>query len=403
MAQSGAQWITTTEAAQRLGVKRATLYAYVSRGLLRSVRRPGQQESLFERGQIDALASTSRAAGSPQPVLRFRSIATAVSSQVDGELRYRGVPLDEVVASSSLEAAASLVLGLGATASPAGPCDEAARVSPLPGALLRVIADLPLEHRLPVTVQVLGASDPFADDTDPDRARVATLVTIRRSVALLAQVAGAPDPEADDLASLTVAALRGRTGTRPDVEVMRVLLISLLDHGLTASTVAARVAASTRAGVNACLAAAYAAMSGPLHGAAPVAAHALLADTGPAGHAVGWAMREHGGVPGFGHFLYNLYPDGDPRTDVVLSALWALPGTARLRRRVDELADVVADHTGTRPNIDLASAAVLHALGMPAAAGEVVFQIARSFGVVAHAIEEYAEEPLRWRGREAVG
>ncbi|WP_205620945.1 helix-turn-helix domain-containing protein, partial [Intrasporangium chromatireducens] len=46
------QWITTTEAAQRLGVKRATLYAYVSRGQLRSRRRPGQQESLFDRAQV---------------------------------------------------------------------------------------------------------------------------------------------------------------------------------------------------------------------------------------------------------------------------------------------------------------------------------------------------------------
>ena len=71
-------WITTTEAAQRLGVKRATLYAYVSRGLLQSQRRPGQQESLFDRAQIDALASASRPSGSPQPVLRFRSIATTV-------------------------------------------------------------------------------------------------------------------------------------------------------------------------------------------------------------------------------------------------------------------------------------------------------------------------------------
>src|SRR4051812_29843028 len=79
-------WITTTEAAQRLGVKRATLYAYVSRGLLRSERRPGQQESLFARTQIDAMASATRPPGGPQPVLRFRSIATSVSGQVDGEL-----------------------------------------------------------------------------------------------------------------------------------------------------------------------------------------------------------------------------------------------------------------------------------------------------------------------------
>ena len=57
---------------------------------------------------------------------------------------------------------------------------------------------------------------------------------------------------------------------------------------------------------------------------------------------------------------------------------------------------------GALPNIDLASAAALHALDLPAEAGEVVFQAARSFGVAAHVVEEYAEEPLRWRGRDPV-
>src|SRR5690349_3210238 len=111
MARSAGTWITTTEAAQRLGVKRATLYAYVSRGLLRSERRPGQQESLFDRAQIDAMASATRPPGGPQPVLRFRSIATAVSSQVDGDLLYRGHRMSELARLGSVEEAAAVVLG----------------------------------------------------------------------------------------------------------------------------------------------------------------------------------------------------------------------------------------------------------------------------------------------------
>jgi citrate synthase len=70
---------------------------------------------------------------------------------------------------------------------------------------------------------------------------------------------------------------------------------------------------------------------------------------------------------------------------------------------VDALAAVVAERTGQLPNIDLASAAVLHALRLPAESGEVVFQMARSVGVAAHVVEEYAEEPLRWRGRDPSG
>ncbi|WP_374970725.1 citrate/2-methylcitrate synthase [Terrabacter sp. BE26] len=382
-------WITTTEAAQRLGVKRATLYAYVSRGLLRSERRPGQQESLFDRAQIDAMATAARPQGGPQPVLRFRSIATSVSRTAEGELSYRGRPLADVVALGSLEEAAAVVLGT--------PVASAAPVPPAGGGI--DLAALPLHRRMPVAVQLLAAADPFAADTDPDRVRVAAAPTLRGAVSLLAG-AGPGDPSRGDLAALALAALGGRAEAPADVAVLRVLLVALLDHGLTASTVAARVAASTRAGLPDCLCAAYAAMAGPLHGAAPVAAHALLAEGADPAALLARSLRTAGAVAGFGHFLY---PDGDPRAEVVLEALWRRRGTTGLRRRVEALSALVADRTGALPNIDLASAAVLHALGLPAESGEVVFQVARSIGVAAHVVEEYAEEPLRWRGRDPQG
>ncbi len=407
-------WITTTEAAQRLGVKRATLYAYVSRGLIRSQRRAGQQESLFDRAQVDAMASATRPSGSAQPVLRFRSIATAVSGQADGDLHYRGVPLSDVIALGSLEDAAALVVGAptGQPISPATSRRVAASAGPtaydrgaaVTDAAAVGLARLPLERRMPVAVQLLAAADPFAGDTDADRVRATALSAIPAAVRLVA--GSSPGPPAydgadgADLAALVLAALGGRADRPADVAALRVLLVALLDHGLTASTLAARVAASTRAGLYDCLSAAYAAMAGPLHGAAPVAAHALLADGADPTALVARSLQAYGSVPGFGHFLY---PTGDPRAEIVLDALWRRKGTTRLRRRVQGLSGVVAERTGSVPNIDLASAAVLHALDLPAAAGEVVFQVARSFGVAAHVVEEYAEEPLRWRGRDPQG
>ncbi|MDN5765989.1 MAG: helix-turn-helix domain-containing protein [Humibacillus sp.] len=396
MSSDVSRWITTTEAAQRLGVKRATLYAYVSRGQLHSERRSGQQESLFDRGEIDALASSARPAGAPQPVLRFRSVATAVSAQRDGDLFYRGVPLTQV-ATLGLDRAAALVMG-----------DADSVPSDLPGvnpAVAQAIASLSLERRMPVAVQALASADPFGPDTDPPRIRSTALALVPRAVALLggsdADLTGDPSSSTTDrLTRITMHALGGRPGSPAELEVLRVMLIALLDHGLTASTVAARVAASTRAGVHDCLCAAYAAMAGPLHGAAPAAAHGLLAFEGSAKDAVAESFRRHGDVPGFGHFLY---PEGDPRADLVLEALAGMTGTTRLRRRMTQVAEVVEDRTGRHPNVDLAGAAVLHALDLPPAAGEVFFQIARSFGVAAHVIEEYAEQPLRWRGREATG
>jgi len=409
-------WITTTEAAQRLGVKRATLYAYVSRGLLRSERRPGQQESLFDRAQVEAMASATRAVGTPQSVLRFRTVATAVSSQVEGELRYRGVPLDDAVDAGSVERVAGLVLGSVAPQhfSDADlPLTRMPRLTEATRPAARALVRLPLERRVPVAVQLLAASDAFAGDTDPERVRAAAPGVVAGAVALAAGARARAGSTLEPLADLTLAALGGEPAPHAS-EVVGVLLVALLDHGLTASTVAARVAASTRAGLHDCLVAAYAAMAGPLHGSAPVAAHALLADadasgsSGPSGSsggaagsfasdAVARALRTHGVVPGFGHFLY---PDGDPRAEVVLDRVRRLPGAGPVVERVEALAAVVAERTGALPNIDLASAAALHALGLPAAAGEVLFQVARSFGVAAHVVEEYAEEPLRWRGRD---
>ncbi len=396
MNDDAGRWITTTEAAQRLGVKRATLYAYVSRGQLRSERRPGQQQSLFDRSEIDALASSTRPASAPQPVLRFRSVATAVSAQRDGDLFYRAVPLAQV-ATLGLEQAAALVMG-----DPDAAPSDLPEVSP---ALAMAIPLLTLERRMPVAVQALACADPFGPDTDPGQIRSTALALVPRAVVLLgggdaAEPGDLDSPATDRLTRTTMQALGARPGSPAELEVLRVMLVALLDHGLTASTVAARVAASTRAGLHDCLCAAYAAMAGPLHGAAPIAAYGLLAFEGPAKDAVAESFRRHGDVPGFGHFLY---PEGDPRAGLVLDALADLPGTDRLRRQVERVAGVVHDRTGRHPNVDLAGAAVLHALHLPPAAGEVFFQIARSFGVAAHVIEEYAEQPLRWRGREATG
>jgi citrate synthase len=321
-------------------------------------------------------------------------VATAVSSHGDGELYYRAVPLADLVRDAGFASAAALVLG----------CSPHELEEPQPGtsSLGPAIRALPIERRLPVAMQLLAASNPLAVDVQPARVRRTAVRSVVAAVAAFDREDSSAG-RGDDLDELPALLLRGlRAGPAPsaDTDLVKVLLIALLDHGLTASTVAARVAASTRAGVHDCLCAAYAAMAGPLHGAAPIAARALLDDPGSAPDAVAEALRRHGHIPGFGHFRY---PAGDPRAELVLDTVWRRRGTSRLRLRVEALADVVSRHSGARPNIDLASAAALSALRLPAAAGAVVFQVARSFGVTAHVIEEYTETPLRWRGQEADG
>jgi len=51
----GEAYVESEEAARLLGVKRETLYAYVSRGLLRSYRQGIKRQRLYRRSEIDAL------------------------------------------------------------------------------------------------------------------------------------------------------------------------------------------------------------------------------------------------------------------------------------------------------------------------------------------------------------
>jgi citrate synthase len=178
---------------------------------------------------------------------------------------------------------------------------------------------------------------------------------------------------------------------------MNAALVLLADHELAASTLAVRVAASTRADPYAAVTAGLATISGPYHGAASRLARRVLdrAQATSSDVALAEAFERNGLYPGFGH---QLYERGDPRARVLLDLLHgAWPGNRRLAQ-VDALI-AAARRRGELPNVDLALAALGHVAGMAPDAGEAVFTIARTAGWLAHAFEEYDEPVLRFRPR----
>jgi citrate synthase len=98
--------------------------------------------------------------------------------------------------------------------------------------------------------------------------------------------------------------------------------------------------------------------------------------------------------PGLGH---RLYPAADPRASALFTLLGRYPAAADALAAAREVERVAAPGTGAHANVDLALAVLSVAAGMPAEAGEVVFGVARTAGWIAHALEEYAEPPLRLR------
>ncbi|MEU6133517.1 citrate synthase [Nocardioides sp. NPDC047086] len=354
------EWITTREAAQRLGVKRTTLYTYVSRRLL--TRRRNGGESLFDRAEIDALAGTRHHPGSPLGVLPMRAVRSSVSEVREGELFLRGVPLADL-ADEPFDEVVDLVLNT----APAVAVEVPAHLSALP-----------LNRRLPGLAQWAGSRG--------ERVEPAAAAGIAKGLLSAAPVALGGQAEPDrPLPDAIFAAVAGRPGSPREVGALNTALVSLVDHGLAASVVAARVAASARASAYDCLVAGYAALSGRLHGGIGPSALAVLRSGGP--------DDAEQGLTGFGHWRH---PEGDPRADAILARLALVEGAAPTLARLSE----IAARTERRPNIDGALAALVLICGLPDDAAEVLFQVGRTAGLAAHVAEESEEDPLRWRATD---
>jgi citrate synthase len=312
----------------------------------------------------------------------------------DGSLYLRGVDAVELSRCLSFEAVASWLW-----TGEADPRPFIAPAAPL-AAAAAAVTTLPettdLVSRLRVAVAAAAAADPLRYDVG-----AGVVPTARGLVATMVDAlpaAGANRSPASQTATGPVARrLWGRlTAHRPSEGLMRCLdaaLVLLVDHDLAVSTVAARVAASTRAHPYAVVSTGLSAMEGPLHGGASTLAFSMLSDALEIGGqaVVADHLRSGRELPGFGH---SLYPDGDPRAAALHRRLASEPAAAQVLDTVHELTEASRQH----PNVDLLLAALALVTGMDRTAGEVVFAVGRAVGWIAHALEEYDEAPLRFRG-----
>jgi citrate synthase len=390
--------LTTQEAADRLGVRPQTLYAYVSRGLLHSERSPSGRGSTFDRAEIDDLLNRGRRV---RPDLagarswRGPVVDTDITLISDGRLYLRGVDAIQLSRSLSFEAVASwLWTGEADTRPFVAPAAPLAAAS----AAVRALPDTTdLVSRLRVAVAAAAAADPLRYDVG-----AGVVPTARGLVASMVEAlptVGATGTSTRRTAAAPVARrLWDRlTSRRPSEGLLGCLdaaLVLLVDHDLAVSTVAARVAASTRAHPYAVVSTGLSAMEGPLHGGASRLAFTTLREAIESGAraVVADHLRSGRALPGFGH---SLYPDGDPRAVELMRRLAQEKAAARVLETVRELSEASRQH----PNIDLLLAALALAAEMDRTAGEVVFAVARSVGWIAHALEEYDESPLRFRGQ----
>jgi citrate synthase len=400
--------LTAREAADRLGVKVETLYAYVSRGMLdRQVAVDGRT-SRFSSADVDRLVRRRRR-GNRDTGLEV-VIDTGLTS-IDGHrLHYRGLDAVELARTRSFEWVAEW-LWTAEAGEQVDPWVASVKSAEL---IAAEVAGLPPSatpgDRLRVAAAVAGATHSLRHDLRPAavvrsaRRLIATMVDTlpsQQGAPVPPLLVGAEAPRPDAIAVRLWNRLGPEPATPELVRTLNAALVLLADHELAASTLAARVAASTRADPYAVVGTGLGVLSGSLHGTASVPVHRLFNDVHEAGidHAgavVAEHLRHASAVPGFGHFLY---PSGDPRAAVLLDLVRATGAHPERLATVHAVHAVMAEDAPADPNIDFGLAALAHVAGFHVGAGEAIFAVARSAGWVAHAIEEYGEPGNRFRAR----
>jgi citrate synthase len=180
-----------------------------------------------------------------------------------------------------------------------------------------------------------------------------------------------------------------------DAQGLDTYLVTVIDHGLNASTFTARVVASTQAGILSSVVAGLCALKGPLHGGAPGPVLDMLDAIGSIDQAEAWlddSMVRGERLMGFGHRIYRVR---DPRADVLKSAAGRLRGKDNriaFAEAVEATALKVLERRkpGRRldTNVEFYTAILLDALGVPREGFTLLFAAGRSAGWVAHAIEQ---------------
>jgi citrate synthase len=395
------QLLESEEAARRLGVKLPTLYAYVSRGLLTSQRAADGKRSLFDLDQIEGLARRSR--GGRQVETRLATVTTSITQLRNDGPSYRGQRTAGLATTATYEEVAALLWE-----------DDRSRWQPL-----ELVPPPGLSNRdlLRWAVVMAGAGDALRADLRPAAVVLAAGRLISTMVDVLPVTAlgpvpelpldGDPTPREDSLAARLTARLvppggrGGRGGANnasPErVRAVNAALVVLADHELATSTLAVRMAASTRADLYDAVLAGLGTFAGPLHGGASQLVHQLLLDAEEHGaeQAADKALRWMNVLPGFGH---TVYVDGDPRSEPLLELFEQLADDGQ-REVVASIRALADSHDFPAPNVDLGIGAIVFATGMAADAGQTMFGVARMAGWTAHYLEELNESPLRFRAR----
>ena len=352
-------------------------------------------------------------------------------SHVDGQrgaLVIRGFPVDELAGTVTFEEAAYLLWNgrLPDSSEADALRREIAALRPIPQITMALVVEgakrgVPAMDvlRMACSTMSLDVRDANAIAHDADVASAKMLVArFPTIVAAYVRVVAGDEPVAPR-ADLPLAAnfLYMTTGSEPDPVAARALetyWVTVMDHGLNASTFTARVIASTRSDMVSAVTGAIGALKGPLHGGAPGPVLDMLLEIGTRDNAEHWVREELAAgrrIMGFGHRVYKVR---DPRAEVLARVAAGMSGAALQDRALFELArdvektvlrvlDEVKPGRNLKTNVEFYTALVLQSIGLTPAVFSAVFACGRCAGWCAHVIEQHAEDHLIRPESEYIG
>ena len=333
----------------------------------------------------------------------------------EGRLVYRGYEIEDLAANASFEEVCWLLWNddLPTRAELDALKADLADATPLDGRVVEVIRRAPRAAHPMATLRTATSALSFIDDEAEDMSEAANRRKAIRITAQLAVISAAIDRirkgldpvEPDPSLGLGANFLYMLTDERPDDLKARTIDAALTlhaEHGLNASTFAARVTAATLADMHSAIVSAIGTLKGPLHGGANEQVMAMLKRIGTAENAETYivdALERKEKIMGFGHRVYRTT---DPRAPILRDLSMQLSERGGdtpwldISNRVVEVMRREMDARGKQiyPNVDFFSASVYYTLGIPTDLFTNVFAIARAAGWTAHVIEQYANNRL---------
>lgn len=400
-------FLTASQAVEMLGIRKQTLYSYVSRGWVRSIASGGANGRRYAREDLERIQARAKAHFSPDDLaaatlnLGHPVVPTSVTEITPEGPRYRGRLATELAGQGAVFEQVAELLWTGLLQDGEQPWRHVSPPAHLKGWLGELSASIGREQLIELfallVMQLAMGRGPLHERLSSGRSLDAArevIVSLVGCFGLLSPAGAYCQVTPGTPVARALLQALGLPASAQDCSLLDATLILLADHELAPGAFSARIAASSGSSMHSCITAAIATSSGLEIGRRYDRIDEFLGSAPRAPDLMGRAAaRLHSGrdVPGFGH---PLYLQGDPRARFLLARVAARRGLPAGVGQVLSFVEEMESQKGLHPRHELAVLAVCRALKLPDGTPSALFVLARVAGWVAHILEQRLSRTL---------